>query len=527
MLFQRWLRVVGVVGLAGATQVDANELRLDAVIRDTLVHNFEVRIETLTTESSQDALLAERAEFLPFVFADARRNALEEYQNSIDFASRSGIRRWEQDDWTFKSGVGGRLPTGTSYEFFATLYSTKNSLNAQAPSVDALFRPEVETFAGVKLTQSLLRNFGWGVNTAGLQVARIQVAVDDLQREVLVNNKVLEVTNAYYDLLFAANDRTVKAEALEIAQRFLALARERRDVGKAAEVDVAQAEVNVSEAQERWILAENAFRKSHLDLVRVMGGDAAAAERSAALSLPQVDQPAVPEIDVAALTTAALEQRADLRAAAWVERQSRLRSDYTRNQRLPELNLEMTYGFNGFGGTPGGSFDVLSQMEEPEWMVGLSFRMPLLAAKEKAQARIAARRAEQAQLTTQMREAAIGLEVRTATDRIGVFQQRLETATRSVELARRVVEVERERYASGRTSSFAILEMQDRLAAARTRELAARVDLIKAVEELQAVTGGLLAYHGVSLVRAETPPPGWFERRGTAADEPVAATHRP
>lgn len=490
------------VGLA--IRAAADELTLQAAITAALERNFEIRIESLNPAIARDEMDSERGEFLPFVFADLRRNSLEQFQNSIDFTSRSGIRRWEEDSWTSRSGVGGRLPTGTAYEVYYSLYSTRNSLNAAAPSANALFRPEVETFVGFKLSQALLRNFGWKVNTAGIRVAEVQLLVNDLRREVLINNKVLEVANAYYDLLFTSRDQQVKADALEVARQFLGVTRELVSVGKAAEIDIAQAEVNVSEARERWVLATNAHRRSLVALLKEIGGTMDETAELPVYTVPDAVAPRPAELDVPQLIRTAFAQRADLRAAESEARQTRIRSHYAQNQRLPELNVEFSYGFNGFGGSLDNSFSTLRDLNEPEWMAGLVFRMPIGNLKEASLERIARKRTEQAELTATMRRSHIALEVRNAVDRIAVFRERRETAAQSVAFARAALEVERERYSTGRTSSFAVLEMQDRLAAARTRELAATVDLIKAGEELQAVTGGLLSHHGFTLKRTSS-----------------------
>ncbi len=494
-----------VVGCLGA-RAAASELNLNAAIAGALEQNFEIRIESLNSSIAGDELAVERGEFLPFFYSDWRRNSLQQYQNSIDFTSRNGIRRWEEDNWNSKSGVGGKLPTGTSYEFYYSLYSTRNSLNATAPSANALFRPEVETFAGFKLSQSLLRNFGWKVNTAGIRISRIQILVNDLRREVLINNKALEVANAFYDLVFTRNDQQVKSEALEISRQFLGLTREQVSVGKAADIDIAQAEVNVSEAKERWVLASNAYRRSLVALVKVMGGTIDANAELPDYVLPDIVLPPPANMNVATLIASAHAHRADLRAAENEAQQTQVRSLYASNQRLPELNVEFSYGLNGFGDSAQDSFGTLRDLTEPAWTVGLLFRVPIGNMKEASRVRIARKRTEQAELTAAMRRSQIGLEVRNAVDRITVFRERREIAAQSVAFARKALEVERARYSNGRTSSFTVLEMQDRLAAARTRELAATVDLIKASEELQAVTGVLLPYHGFQIERTSAVP---------------------
>ena len=95
----------------------------------------------------------------------------------------------------------------------------------------------------------------------------------------------------------------------------------------------------------------------------------------------------------------------------------------------------------------------------------------------------------------------VSLEVENAVRRLGVLDQRLATARSSVEFADEGLRLEEARLKEGQTSGFAVSELQRRLADARTRELAARVDLTKAVTELWSVSGLLLEKNGIVVKR--------------------------
>jgi len=81
------------------------------------------------------------------------------------------------------------------------------------------------------------------------------------------------------------------------------------------------------------------------------------------------------------------------------------------------------------------------------------------------------------------------------------------------------MEGEEKRYLNGRTSSFAVLELQDKLFNAQVRELSARLDLARALEEFRAARGVLLRERGF-LLKGEVQA----EQTGLNIAEPASAT---
>ena len=100
------------------------------------------------------------------------------------------------------------------------------------------------------------------------------------------------------------------------------------------------------------------------------------------------------------------------------------------------------------------------------------------------------------QMTLADLKTSISLDVSNAVQRIDTLQHRLETAQQSRKFAEQGLEVEQSRLDAGKTTSFSVLDFQRKASDARTRELAARVDLKKAEAELWAACGLFLQKHG-------------------------------
>ena len=482
-----------------ASLANAQSLTARDALERALESNFDLRVEALAPEIARAEIQVEEAGFLPVAFAEATYDDNIRSQNSVDFAALQQ-RVFEEQNTLLRGGVGGRLPWGTTYEFSLRLRELENTVNRAGPP-NALYSPEYESFGGLTLTQPLLRGFGRDANLASLRSARAQLVITERAREVAVNNKSVEVLNAFYDLAYAEANVDVKTSAVSVAERFQTETERRQELGLLGSVDVAEARVRVSEANEELIQARDFLRERQLEMVRLLALESAP---DGTTPRPQVSAElleAPPSYTLAQFYPAALELRPDYLLALQRFDQEEIRHRAARNERLPELNVRFSYGLHGLSDSYGNAIDRAYAADEPQWGGGLTLTVPLSRREGKAKVAAASIRQRQAELRLEQLRRRIALEVENAVLRLDVLGQRLSTARTSVEFASEGLRLEEGRLAQGQTSGFAVSELQRRLADARTRELAARVDLTKAVTELWSLSGLLLARHGIEVNR--------------------------
>ncbi|WP_221032087.1 TolC family protein [Actomonas aquatica] len=473
-----------------------------SALERALSANFDLQVEALTPQIAAQEILVEEAAFLPSAFAEANYEDNRKSQNSIDFAALQQ-RLFEEENVVMRGGVGGKLPWGTTYEVSLQMRELDNSVN-RSGLPNALFSPEFDAFGGITLRQPLLRGFGKAANLANLRVARAQLLITERTREIMVNNKCVEVLNAFYDLAYAEANVAVKQSAVGVADQFLNETNRRRELGMLSPVDVSEANVRVSEANEELIQARDFLRERQLEMVRLLALPTSA---SGVTSLPTVDAvllESAPVFSKAEFFPAALEARPDFQLARERVGQESIRQAAARNEALPQLDLHFSYGLYGLAGDYGDAIDRAYSADEPQWSGGLSVTVPLSRRDGRAKSQAAALRLRQAELRVDQLEERISIEIENAVSRLEVLGQRLATARESVRFAEEGLNLERARLENGQTSGFAVSELQRRLADSRTRELAARVDLTKAVTELHSVSGRLLAHHGIEVTRDDS-----------------------
>lgn len=508
-----WRRsLLGLIAVSLPSVASARDLTLDQAVRLAVENNFDLRVEALNPQIAMDQLGIARASFDPSFYSNVEYEDTARRQNVMQFVSTGenpNLLRWDQQSLRVESGIGGSTPWGMQYRFGVNVDIYDNSTNRQAPTLNEplgpggsfgpLYSPEYETFAGVTLTQPLLRGGGTESALAETRIALLEASASELVRRIAITNKLVEVVNAFYDLSFGEENLTVKAEAIELAEQFLAEAKRKLDVGRSSEIDVARAEVKKSEAQEEYILAKDFRRDRQIALMRLIvpGWDANSQyEDYRALA---AFHPVIAPTNLQKETEDGLSLRPDVRLAELRRDQEDVRHVYARNRSLPTLDLQMRYGLNGYGGTVEDSFDTAREGGEPTWAVGVVFSVPLGNREGRSEMRMAKRRAQQAQLEIEKVRTDVSLQILNAVRRIETFQQRLETAIKSRELAEKALEAENRRFENGLSASIDVLDLQTQLSSARTRELAAQVDLAKAEAELWLANGEMLEQLGLAV----------------------------
>jgi outer membrane protein TolC len=312
----------------------------------------------------------------------------------------------------------------------------------------------------------------------GLARANLKGAEAALERAK--QQVILEVKQAYYQLLLAQAGVEVAARTLASADENLRVARARVAAGTSPRFDEVQAEVNQANARQSLIRSRNVVALAQHGLDAIMG-----------LPLDTVLQPRETMVlvavrgEVGAFVRRALENRPEL-----VEQQARLAAaqaaiEIARAGGRPALVLSggPTYG-NTSGGSAGGSATF-------GWSVTLSATVPLFDGGVTAErVREAEARLEQLRVVEAQLRQAIELEVRRAMLNFASAAEELAAADKIVEQAAEGLRIANVRFAAGVSTNLEVITAQASFSQAEANRIQALFNVNIARAQLERATGG-------------------------------------
>jgi len=500
-----WLvvfRLASPLGRCEQTTNSVKSLTLQECFERALANNLDIKIERFNPSIAQWGIVHEQGVYDPVWQVQGSYQANSQPLDP-EQARELGVDTMDSREFDSGTSLGGRLPSGAQYQLAAS-----DSRFAGTIVSNAVFNGQV----GITITQPLLKDFGFGVNSADIRIARKNraISVENLSRQVI--NTISDVENAYYDLEFAIEDHKAKVEDFNGAKSLLEENRKRAAVGFMAPFEVTQAEAGVAEREDAVIIARRAVEEREIALKRLITQDVTEFDN---VRLVPVDLPLARtvELDKVQSIRTALKERPDYRAAqADLERQHII-VQYTQNQLWPQVNLQGGYGFNGrsgigvtnvpAAGSLGGLIDDLARAQHPYWTVGLVVSVPLGNRQAHSDYRSARLRAEQAVVNLKRLEQDIIAEVENAIGQVRASLDRLDATHGATRLAQASLKAEETKLRAGISTSFLVLQVRTQLADTRTAEIRARADYNKSLVDLARAEGTTLQKHNITLADNE------------------------
>jgi len=479
----------------------ALRLSLDQAIGAAVTKNLGVELQHYDYRMSGQDLRAQYGPFDFFTTADLLRVSSENPVTSPFFTSQS-------NSTVFNFGLNQLLATGGTYRV-----GFNNSRN-ESVGGGTFINPAYRSNLGLELNQPLLRNFGVDITRRGINIARNTLGINhEAFRNVLINT-VVSVEQAYLDLVFARQFLEVAKESLFLAQDQSRITQIRIDVGASAPLDILQPRVAVLTREEELITAHALVRDAEDRLRQLMN-----------LDLSEWDRPIIPtdavgfqplEVDTDAAVARAIEARPEIRQLKLGTQSREIIYRYAKNQTLPKLDLIANYGTAGLGGRsaeidpvtgqPTGRItttdypEAVSQVfgnDFPSWTFGFSVGVPVKNVGARAEAKRAELDLRKAETDEQSLRQIITVDVRKAIRDVDTASKQI-TATRAArDAAEKNLEAERKRFENGMTTNFNVLQIQQQLSDARSRELQAAVFYNKALANYHRAVGDLLDQRGI------------------------------
>jgi outer membrane protein len=375
------------------------------------------------------------------------------------------------------------------------------------------------------LTQPLLRGAGRGVNLRFIRIAQLDRGASRLVFAQQLLSTVYGISRLYYDLVSLGENVGVQEETLAAAQRLYQDDKNQVDQGTLAPIELTRTAALLSSSRLALIQAQAEYRQQEAilrqQLLRKLGDPSADF-----VSIVPQDRITVPDdppnLDIPALIGDALDHRPDLAQAALQVKTDEISANAAKNYVKPGLYVygnAQTRGsyispILGVGSTGNGMVTVPGDLNQgglklsTVYQGGLQLSLPLRnriaqadAARDEIQLRQAQGRSLQLenQIRQQIENAAIALEN---------AHQAYAAAVESRNYQQQLLQAEKDKFSVGESTNYLIVQDEAYLAQARSTEVAARSDWMKARIGLDQSLGNLLEKNSISLddaIRGQLP----------------------
>jgi len=456
------------------TLADSYKLVLD--------NNVDIYIERNNPLIRQWLIVSERAVFDPVYnfglgYTDSK--------NPVTSLTRLSTRLTKIDNelLAINTGLNGLTPLGTEYNIGFDNFKNNGTTT--------FFRSEYDSAFRLGLTQPLLRNFGFDANVAGIRVAKLNKKVSDEELRSTLMNKLAEVQNKYWELVFAVKDLEVRNESLELAKTLLRDNKKRVEVGVLPPIEITQSEAGVASRQENVIIGEQNISDRENDLKVLLYDDP---KEIIYKTIVPVDEPVVEKINLSLSESLqkALENRPDYLIIQKRINAERVKLKLYFNQKLPEVNFVGEYNLRGIRENFGNAIDRINSQEEREWLLGVEVNIPLGNRQQVSQYRISKLELKKLEFEKKKIELNLVKEIDSAIANINTNYQRVEATMASRKLAKEALDAEINKLETGTSTSHDVLQFQEELSRARAQEIRAIIDLNQSIIELYRVEGTIL-----------------------------------
>jgi outer membrane protein TolC len=488
----------GAVAPAQGTSGPVRQLSINDAIALALKQNLDLQIQRLEPQIADESIVQVKTSWVPFLTSSVSNNSSTQPVGS--FLS-GAVGKLTNDSFSADVGANQNLPWyGGAYSVAWNNSRSKSNSTFQSPN------PAVLSNLSFSFAQPLARNFKIDTVRQQLELAKLTRETSDITLRQAIILTQRNVRYAYWNLAYAGASLAVQRQSLDLARELLKNNRAKVEVGTMAPIDIIEAEAEVAAREQGVIVAESQVAQSEDNLRTLIFDPSAPDFWNIKLELTDKPEFQTPAIEVDAAIKNALERRTDLLQAKNSLRMSDVNIAYTKNQLLPDVNVQAGYTVAGQGGTeiefsdtfppvPIGTGtigfgQVMSQMfknQFPSWSIGVAFSYPL--GTSAAEASLARARLQYTQSQIQLRNAElqVAAQVRDVGRQVNTNTKRVVATRAAAQLAMKRLEAEQKKMAAGMSTSFLIFQAQRDLAQAQSDELSAILDFNKSLVDFEAV----------------------------------------
>ncbi len=473
--------ILTTLGLSFSLQAVAS----DATVKElSLADAIDLTLERSATV--QNAYLGRMSD--KYSFEVAR----DQYRPQFSVSSSNSRDRFagtHEEGVSLDSGMSLQLLTGGSL-------SVTSSNNGSLESGTADF---YSSQLSINFSQPLLSGGGLKVGSAPLTFARRSLESSYLSFRAELIDAVTDMIKTYREYQLTLQSLDIQYLSLARSHKQLEMNTELVEAGRLPGVDLIQSQTDVANQELDYRSAVNDAEIARLNFLRRLRLDTGL---KVVLSTP-IDVKEPISLDLEAAISMAKENRPDYLQALISMANAELSVDLSKNNQLWDLSLNVNYGMSGQGISYADAFHDINGFGRANRSITLDLSIPIND-KSRRQELIDSEigLAQQRNALSDL-EFSIRTEMMSKLQSLSILWQQVTLAGKSLDLSRRQLELEQEKLASGRTTSFQVVRFQNDLIEAENRHAGVRVSYLNAVTDLNQSLGRTLAVWDIDVARRD------------------------
>jgi outer membrane protein TolC len=404
-----------------------------------------------------------------------------------------GDEKWTE---TFGLGLKGTLPTGTRYQLSADLNRFSNNITNNPAIPNYAF--QYNSSASISVVQPLLKDFWIDRDRLNIRLAKVTVKRSEMGFRLLVMNVVNQVTGFYFDFLAARDEIKVQEKALELANQLVAENKNKVEAGAIARLEARQSESQAATAKAALTAAIFSAQQAENLLKAVITHEFNTIQP---INIEPTEKliAVYQALSLAESWRTGLEQRPDYLMAKQDLENRQIALVFFKNQLYPALDLEATYGRNGYGNDLSESLDSIGDNRFPKFGGFIVLTVPLTRKTERSNYKSAKIGEQAAVLSLKRKEDSVLQEIDIAVKQVISRYQTIESTRQARIFAEEALDAEQQKLESGKSTSFQVLQFQRDLTTASSAEIKALSDYNKALHQFYFKEGTTLERNKITL----------------------------
>ncbi len=486
------------------------DLTLNDYLSRVIQYNQSVQAQMVEALANEYKVKAGYGIFEPQFDTSISMEADKRLNNNQQASELGSNPLYKDNNIIYDGSVNMLTATGAKIQLGATMSDLENNINPAGvfAGTNSTFIPrQYQTFAGLSLTQPLLKNAWFTPVMADIRLAALDsaIAFQQYRRQLMLT--IYQAQVAYWNLYFAQQQIQFFDDSVSAAQEVLDDSQEKLKAGQGAELDVMEAQSALALRNTKRNDAVQTYYEAlgHLQVLAGVSPDP---------SLPASGSPMFRAVDDPHTTNSppsyadTYEDGFTLNPDYLIQQEKmneeRLRLGVARNQVLPELNAKAAYGYNGLGADPESSWAQAESQGYVSWSAGLELIVPL-GGNIKGQNDLKAARLhlQEAYISLKGVETEMANSLSTSIQKARAWQQSIQSYQTVVDYNQELYQTELARLKAGTVEAQAVLD-------AEANWLDSRQDLANALSqyhgallEIELADGTLLGKTGLEITQKE------------------------